>query len=447
MSKPVFNVCIVGAGLGGLAAAIGITRAGHRVTILEQAGTLSEIGAGIQVPPNSSRILERWGLLDKVKDISVQPRDFVLRSYRDGTILSKQNMVPYAVQRYAAPYLHIHRADYHKILVAEAERLGVKIILGSTVSKLDFERPLVYLNGKPEFYADVVIGADGLKSKCREAMLGYPDPPRFTGNLAYRIIVKVEDMKSCPDLSELTEEPAIHYWMGPQAHAVCYFLQGGRLCNLVLLCPDDLPEMVNTAKADIQEMREFFRAWDPKLQQLLGLVQETSKWRLQNSEELESWSHTAGKFVLLGDACHATLPYLAQGAAQAVEDGAVLGALFDKLEHTSQLHDALIIYERLRKSRTTAVVKGSTHLQDVFHMPDGPRQQERDWQLTQMEPFEGYPNPWADPVFQPYLFGYDADKEVEEAWAKYKTGEHYEIAGFSQSDSRVFSGSPPQIVV
>lgn len=101
----------------------------------------------------------------------------------------------------------------------------------------------------------------------------------------------------------------------------------------------------------------------------------------------------------------------------------MLGALFERLESASQLHDALIIYERLRKSRTTAVVKGSTRLQGVFHMPDGPRQQERDRQLTQEEAFEGYPNPWADPVFQPYLFGYDADKEVEEAWAKYKTGE------------------------
>ncbi|KAL9002213.1 MAG: hypothetical protein Q9188_004847 [Gyalolechia gomerana] len=336
-------------------------------------------------------------------------------------------MVPYAEERYAAPYLHIHRADYHKILVAEAEQLGVRILLGSAVSKIDFERPSVYLDGKPEFRADVLIGADGLKSKCREAMLGYPDPPRFTGNLAYRIIVKVEDMQSYPDLRELAAEPAFHYWMGPEAHAVCYFMQGGRLCNLVLLCPDDLPDMVNTAKADVQEMREFFRAWDPKLQQLLGLVQEASKWRLQHSEELESWSHSNGKFVLLGDACHATLPYLAQGAAQAVEDGAVLGALFERLESASQLHDALIIYERLRKSRTTAVVKGSTRLQCVFHMPDGPRQQERDRQLTQEEAFEGYPNPWADPVFQPYLFGYDADKEVEEAWAKYKTGEKPEI--------------------
>ena len=112
----------------------------------------------------------------------------------------------------------------------------------------------------------------------------------------------------------------------------------------------------------------------------------------------------------------------AQGAAQAVEDGAVLGALFSKITHKSQLADLLLIYETLRKSRTTRVVKGSTDARDIFHMPDGDRQRERDRQLTQHEPFEGYPNRWADPVFQKFLFGYDAYKEVDQAWERYQKG-------------------------
>lgn len=219
-------------------------------------------------------------------------------------------MVPYAEERYGVPYLHIHRADYHKILVAEAERLGVSIRLGSTVTKIDFEKPSLHLKDKPEFHADIIFGADGLKSVCREALLGHSDPPHLTGDLAYRIIVKAEDMKKHPDLVDLAEKPAINYWMGPDGHAVCYLLKGGGLYNIVLICPDNLPEMVNTAKADVQEMRDFFKDWDPKLKALLGLVQETSKWRLQNSEEMESWSHSSGRFALLGDACHATLPYL-----------------------------------------------------------------------------------------------------------------------------------------
>lgn len=219
-------------------------------------------------------------------------------------------MVPFAQDCYGVPYLHIHRADYHKILVDEAKRLGVELFLGSNVTSVDFEKPSIKFVNGVEFHADVVLGADGLKSVCRGALLGRPDPPCFTGDLAYRIIIKAEDMKKHPNLRELAEKPAINYWLGPRAHVVCYLLKGGGLYNVVLICPDNLPSLVNTAKADLAEMREFFKDWDPTLKALLGLVQESSKWRLQNSREMKSWRHPSGKFALLGDACHATLPYL-----------------------------------------------------------------------------------------------------------------------------------------
>lgn len=424
MSKPQYHVAIIGAGLGGLSAAIGIARAGHKVTILEQASMLGEIGAGIQIPPNSSRILRTWGILPKIEAVSVRPKDFTLRSYR-GHVLSKQNMVPFAEERYGNPYLHIHRADYHRILVEEAQRAGVDIQLQSAVENIDFETPCIYIKDKSTFYADIVIGADGLKSVCRERLVGHPDPPHLTGDLAYRIVVRREDMLKHPELVEMAQNPAITYWFGPDSHVVCYLLKrpkGEDLFNVVLACPDNLPELVNTAKADIQEMQAFFKDWDPRLRAILSIVKETSKWRLQNSEEMKTWSHATGKFALLGDACHATLPYLAQGAAMAVEDGAVLGALMEKIETKEQLVDVLVIYERLRKARTTRVVKGATRMRDYWHMPDGDRQRERDRQLLEEDPFEYYPNPWSDPVFQPWLFSYDAHDEVEQAWKVYKSG-------------------------
>ena len=195
-------------------------------------------------------------------------------------------------------------------MVAQAQQMGISIRLGCAVTGIEFEKPSVVFKDGDEFLADLILGADGLKSVCREQLLGRSDPPRFTGDLAYRIIVKAEDMKKHTDLVELAENPVINYWMGPDAHAVCYLLKGGGLYNIVLICPDNLPEMVNTANADLQEMRDFFEKWDPRLKTLLGIVQETSKWRLQNSEEMHSWSHPSGKFVLMGDACHATLPYL-----------------------------------------------------------------------------------------------------------------------------------------
>ena len=219
-------------------------------------------------------------------------------------------MVPFTLDNYGLPYLHIHRADYHKILVKEAERLGTKIILNATVVGINFDKPSVQLDAKPDFHADLIIGADGIKSSCREILLGNPDPPYLTGDLAYRILVNADDMRSHPDLRDFVEKPAVNYWIGPHSHVVCYLLNKGGFFNIVLICPDNLPETVNTAKADLQEMRDFFQQWDPRLKLLLSMVQATDKWRLQNSREMQTWSHPSGKFTLLGDACHATLPYL-----------------------------------------------------------------------------------------------------------------------------------------
>ncbi|KAA8910288.1 hypothetical protein FN846DRAFT_555513 [Sphaerosporella brunnea] len=411
------NVLIVGAGLGGLAAAIATRQSGHNVTICEQASALGEVGAGIQIPPNSARILQRFGVLDEIRKLSVLPHAFVIRSYK-GQELNRQPMLPYCEETYGAPYLHIHRADFHAVLVKRATELGVKIQLNAHVNAIDFEAPSVTLATGETLTADLVIAADGLKSKCRELYLGHADPPHNTGDLAYRILVKASDMRKDPDLAKLTEFPVINYWLGPQSHAVCYLLKGGELYNIVLICPDNLPEGMAQQNADLEELKALFANWDVRLQKLLGLIQQTFKWKLQNSEEMDSWVHPTGKFALLGDACHATLPYLAQGAAQAVEDGGVLGGLLSHVTAADRnnLRPALDAYERLRKARTTAVVKGSTALQNIFHMLDGPTQQERDRILVEDKPTEGFPNRWRDPVFQKFLFGYDAFSEAEKAW-------------------------------
>jgi len=294
------------------------------------------------------------------------------------------------------------------------------------VAGIDFDAPSVKLANGTVFKADLVIGADGLKSVCRESLLGRKDPPRLTGDLAYRITVPASKMREQECLRELVDSPAINYWMGPDSHAVGYLLKGGDLYNMVLACPDNLPELVNTARADLREMRDFFSNWDPRLKALLGLVQETSKWRLMNSEEMARWGHEGGKFVLMGDACHATLPYLASGAAMAIEDGYLLGSLLSRVASPSPilLADILTLYESLRKSRTTQIVKQSSHYQQIFHMHDGPRQEERDRQLVEFdaEPYEGYPNKWRDPVFQEWLWGYDAETVVEDAWERYLRG-------------------------
>ncbi|KAF8470776.1 hypothetical protein BDZ91DRAFT_550157 [Kalaharituber pfeilii] len=491
------EVLIVGAGLGGLAAAIALARTAHshRITIIEQASALSEVGAGIQVPPNCSKILIDWGMKEAFEAASVQPRAFILRSYKDGKVLSGYYGITgeegYAGSEgeYGGPYWHIHRADFHRILVDKARELGVQtcaVKLSSSLVNVTFPpantRPTAHLANGTTISADLIIGADGLKSRCREILLGRPDPAYNTGDLAYRILVRKEAMEEyererkekgldSPSLEELLKEPAINFWLGPNSHAVCYVLKACALYNIVLLCPDNLPPETNVAPAEPDEIRVLFKNWDTRLQKILDIAvkeQEAyaradgtsqsndparlctlvnskttkfQKWRLQNSRELPTWTHPSGGFTLLGDACHATLPYLAQGAAMAIEDAQVLGLLIAKMTRKSQLPDILDMYEQLRKPRTTKVVLASTDQQRVSHMADGPMQQERDRVMreyearapggkavdprtgkivyTRQDGGRGFYNKWADWEFRNFLFAYDGEKEIEKAWERY----------------------------
>jgi salicylate hydroxylase len=254
--------------------------------------------------------LKEWGLDQKISDASVSVPEISLRSYRDGKILSSLALDPYMVDTYGFPNLYIHRADYHRILVEEAQRLGVRLQLGSKVTGVDSQKPAVQIQDQADVSADIVIGADGINSGCREALLGHPDPPRETGDLAYRVVIKRQDMRTHPLLSDISESSPTNYWLGPDSHAICYPLRGGDLYNLVIIRPDNLPDFVNVASANIQELQEYFTGWEPRFRAVLEMVEDATKWRMLSSEELKVWSSPSKKFVLLGDACHATLPYL-----------------------------------------------------------------------------------------------------------------------------------------
>ncbi|ODQ83258.1 hypothetical protein BABINDRAFT_159693 [Babjeviella inositovora NRRL Y-12698] len=409
---------VVGAGLGGVAAAIGLTLAGHKVTVLEQAIELGEVGAGIQIPPNSSIILDQFGVKEAIAKVSTLPEKLRFFNWKGTKTLSTQDLYPYTVEKYGGEYFHIHRADFHRILVTRARELGVEIILGCHIDKVDFETNTCYTPDGRSFTSDVVIAADGLKSKIRSLILNKDDPAHDTGDLAYRALIKVSEMRKYKELKFIYEKPNITFFWGPDIHIVIYLLQGGETCNVVVLSPDTLPAGVNVQNALDTELPEMFKDWDPRLKSLWALVHETSKWRLQNSREMDTWVHDTANIALMGDACHATLPYLAQGAAQAVEDAACLTGLFGRIQKKSQIHATLQKFEELRKARTTRVVQGSTNCRNVYHCHDGPEQVKRDALCALNPPQEGCPNPWADPVFQKFLFGYDAFAEAESGWAE-----------------------------
>ncbi|KAL4937814.1 hypothetical protein BDV06DRAFT_215602 [Aspergillus oleicola] len=366
------RVIIVGAGLGGLACAIACRRENLDAVILERSPDLREIGAGVQIPPNGARIIQKLGLLPQILEEGsiVQHVDF--RRYEDGRILKSMPFGEDIVEEYGVPWVIIHREDFHRILRDEATRLGAEIRLGAEVTDIVFEGPEVILAGGERVAGDVIIAADGLYSQVRDLVLSTPTPPEETGDLAYRAIFHRSQLEALndPNVNELCNKTAITSWLGPDKHSIFYPVHGGEEFNLVLLRPDNLDKGVRRLEGKLDEMRDSYAGWD-----------ET------------------GPVALLGDACHPTLPYQAQGAAMAVEDGFTIGALLGMLdkylnaspsdtnpppEPSPYIPYILSLYESIRKARTTATVQVAVRNRRVFHVADGILQMIRDFLIANM---------------------------------------------------------------
>lgn len=328
--KPSCRAIIVGAGLGGLAAAIGIRKAGFAVLVLEKVDEIREVsellsirrkyygsakhaqvGAGIEVASNAARALNDLGILEKVMQYAIDPKDIVLRSYRDGSVLSRQNLIPYCMDKYGFPHFDVHRADLHRVLYEEALFLGVEIKLNAGVSEIDFARAEVRLSSGEAYSGSFIIGADGQNSRCREILLGRPDPPLRSGDLGFRIVLQAAAMRKRPELHSLMEPPNINAWFGPHSHVVSYLLQKDDLFNVFLGGPEkEGDSAIGPQEASIEELEARFKDWDPRLRSLLELAQETRKWTMFRGSDIAAWTSPEGSFALLGDAAHGMLPYL-----------------------------------------------------------------------------------------------------------------------------------------
>ncbi|KAI1414773.1 FAD/NAD(P)-binding domain-containing protein [Hypoxylon sp. FL1857] len=416
------DVIVIGAGISGLAAAIETALSGHHVTVFEAAGGLHEIGAGIQITPNSSRILQRWGLSDGLWASAAEPISLAIRRYSGKALVFEKDFGRKIHEKYGAPFVELHRIDFQTALYTRAKDLGVDFRFGMKITNVNFETGEITSQSGEKSRGDLVIAADGLWSLCRAQFLpkDFEGVPRPTGDLAYRVVITLNHIQD-PELRELVSKPKCNIWIGPNSHVVGYSLRGGTEYNMVLLVPDDLPSGVSRQAGSVEEMRALFKNWDPILNRLLAHVDSVKKWKLMYRKEMRRWVHISenSNFAFVGDSCHPMLPYLGQGANSAIEDGTVLGRLLGHIQSKEQVGKALGMYEQLRKPRGDAIVRETFGQRDVFHMPDGPKQRARDdvflSQIDKETKEAPFPIRWCCPKVQPWLFGYDACAEVDKA--------------------------------
>ncbi|KAI0339159.1 FAD/NAD(P)-binding domain-containing protein [Trametopsis cervina] len=445
---------IVGCGLGGLAAAHCLSQAGHAVTVIESASAIGEVGAGIQVTPNLSSMLIRWGLGDALKKVGVRPEAVVLRRYATGEVVGYTRWGSKIEEAHGFPYYHVHRADFHKLLFDLAAP-NMTLRLKSTVVSVDPgpEQPSVTLASGEVVKGDVIIGADGVKSTVQQTVLERVNPATPTGDAVYRAIIPTDVMIKDPELKPFVDTPEMTGWMGPRRHIMAYCIRGKREYNIVLAHPDDGSVESWTAEGSADKMREDFADFEPRVRKLLSFVTSTMKWRLMDRQPLDTWVHSSGRVTLLGDACHPMLPYRAQGAATAIEDGCVLGNLFSRLSSHAQIAPLLHAYEQLRLPRTADTQASSRLNQKIFHLEDGEEQRARDQSMREAAEAErqdelraaekrerrswdqmrgaGNANQWADERKNEGQFAYDADASVDAWWADVG-GEQIEALGNPQ---------------
>jgi len=362
------SVAIIGGGIGGLSAALALLREGFDVQVYEQAARFGEIGAGIQISPNAARLLYRYGLAAAMDRYGVRPRAVHQKRWDDARTLQRALLGPDVEARFGAPYFHFHRGDLAALLAeaipTERTHAGHRLVdLQERGSRI-----VVRFDNGASAEADLVIGADGIHSRVRHLVFG-PEKPRFTGCVAWRGLVPAER------ISHLDIEVASHNWMGPGAHCVHYWVSAGQFMNVVCVVEHGAWTSESwTDRGRVEDVLALYEGWHPTVRGLISAFPETFIWALHDRLPLPRWSR--GRVTLLGDACHPMLPMMAQGAAQAIEDGAALAALLKAMP--DDVPAALRRYEDVRKPRATRLQEASAANRVRFHLPDGPDQQKRD---------------------------------------------------------------------
>jgi 6-hydroxynicotinate 3-monooxygenase len=338
------DIAIIGAGMGGLAAAAALRKAGHEVTVYEQARQFTRLGAGIQIGCNAMHVLRGLGLEDRLRADTFYPRSWNNRDWKSGEVLFDILFGTDAEQAYGAPYLLAHRGDLHAALASAVPPERVR--LNHRLTGLDQTARGVRLSfeGGHVAEADAVIAADGVHSIVKTMLFG-DDEPNFTGRIAYRTVYPIERLGGV-EVHNCTK------WWGEDRHVVIYPVKPDRSeIYFVTSQPEPGFELESwSATGDVKVLREAFEAFHPEARAVINAAPEVHKRPLVDRDPLERW--VDGKVALLGDACHPMTPYMAQGAAMAIEDGAILSRCLAGVDRHG-IEAALRRYEATRKARTS----------------------------------------------------------------------------------------------
>jgi salicylate hydroxylase len=370
------RVAVVGAGVGGLTAAIALQARGFQVQVYDQVRELSEIGAGVSLGGNGMRVLDALGLGRPTRSASANLQRITFHHWKSGDIAYEHPMGDWYDERFGGPFLGIHRADFHQLLLDayDGSPIWGRRCIGVAESPTGVE--LSFADGSSAS-ADVVVGADGLRSVVRRHVTGSDDAV-FSGMSCYRGLVPVEQV---PGGSRF----GLTFFLGPNRHLVAYPVRGGELINFVAYVPDPSWSVESWSfTSSAAEAAAAFEGWTPTVTRMLSHAAEVGRWALYDREPLRRWS--TDRVTLLGDAAHPMLPHAGQGSNQALEDAAALAFALSIRPPA----EALQRYEQLRKARTRQIQLGSRANATCFQLPDGPAVDERNARLLSLPDMVGW---------------------------------------------------------
>jgi salicylate hydroxylase len=400
MAHKALKVGIIGAGIGGTALGLALQERGMEAHLFERAPAFGEIGAGVQMTPNAVKVLRALGLTDGLAEVGFLPEAMVGLNWETGKRTFYTPLKEVCPRLFGADFYHVHRADLHTLLTRDIQAERVKF--GATCIGVEQRgnKALALFADGSAFEADLIVGADGIHSPVRGALWG-KEPARFTGHMCWRALVPVEHFP----LSFVGPHAA--FWMGPRAHIVTYYVNGGKAVNIVAV--NESAGWVAESWIEPSSKEELLAAYSGWHEDMIRLLQATDpsslfKWGLFDRDPMARWSK--GAVTLLGDAAHPMLPFLSQGAAMALEDSYVLALALD---HFDTLGEALTAYEAERRGRTARVQFEARERGRTYHLSAPEEQERRDAEMRKQQA----ENPNAVGIKAEWVYEYDATRAAE----------------------------------